>query len=400
MKAVVLAAGEGKRMHPLSYTRPKVMVPLAGKPILEHVLIEIKQAGITDMILVVGYHDQAIRDYFGDGERWGISIQYMTQRKQLGTADAINLASSLLSGTFLLANGDAVVRSEDIRRIASREDMTMGLVESADTTDMGVVEVAGDGVLRIHEKVANPPSNLVNAGIYLLTPAVFEAISETPQSPRGEYELTDSIQLMIGNRTRVGYEMLTSWLNISYPWDMLKANAELMATMQPQNEGRVEDYAVLKGPVSIGRGTLIRSGAYIEGPVTIGEDCDIGPNCYIRPATTIGDRCHIGNAVEIKNSIIMSGTKVPHHNYVGDSVIGEDCNFGAGTKVANLKLDKGTIRVGDVETGLRKLGVIMGDRVQTGINSCLNVGCCLGNDSVVGPGMVAKGVIRPRAKIF
>ena len=276
----------------------------------------------------------------------------------------------------------------------------MGLVQLEDNTDMGVVEVDQGKVLRIHEKVENPPSNLINAGVYLLTPEIFSAISSTPKSPRGEYELTDSLQLLIQNNIPLRYEMIGTWINVSYPWDALQANEDLLAEMEPVNNGTVESNVVLNGTVSIGAGTVIRSGSYISGPVIIGENCEIGPNCFIRPSTAIGDRCHIGASVEIKNSIIMSDSKVPHHNYIGDSIIGEDCNLGAGTKVANLRLDKKNVRVGDIDTGRRKLGVILGDRVQTGINSCLNVGCCIGNDSYIGPGAVASGMIRPKAKIF
>lgn len=400
MRAIILAAGEGKRMRPLSYTRPKVMVPLAGKPILEHVLVEIREGGITQFTFIVGYQDQVIRTYFGNGQRWGVEITYMTQRKQMGTADAVRIAQSAVRGEFLLANGDAIVRREDIRALISHSGMAMSLVELEATTDMGVVEVVEGRVIRIHEKVAVPPTRLVNAGVYCLSEEIFQAIAETPKSPRGEYELTDSLQHLIDRGVPVGYEMIGQWLNISYPWDMLKANETLLGQMQPENFGEVEPGAVLKGPVSIGKGTVVRSGSYIVGPVIIGEGCDIGPNCYIRPSTAIGDRCHIGSAVEIKNSIIMSGTKIPHHNYVGDSIIGENCNLGAGTKVANLKLDKTPVSVGGVDTGLRKLGVILGDGVQTGINACLNVGCSIGNDSMVGPGVLARGVFRPRSKIF
>lgn len=400
MKAIVLAAGEGKRMRPLSYTRPKVMVPLAGRPILEHVLVEIREAGIRQFVFIVGYQDQAIRAYFGNGERWGVEITYMTQRKQMGTADAVRIAQGAVAGRFLLANGDAIVSREDIRALVSHDGIAMSLVELEDTTDMGVVEVGRGRVIRIHEKVAAPPSRLVNAGVYCLSEEIFRAIAETPKSPRGEYELTDSLQRLIDGGVPVGYRMIGRWLNISYPWDMLKANETLLGAMQPENLGEIEAGVVLKGPVSVGKGTVIHSGSYIVGPVIIGEDCDIGPNCYIRPFTAIGNRCHIGSAVEIKNSIIMSGTKVPHHNYVGDSIIGENCNLGAGTKVANLKLDKMPVSVGGVDTGLRKLGVILGDGVQTGINACLNVGCSIGNDSMVGPGVLARGVFRPRSKIF
>ena len=400
MKAVILAAGEGKRMHPLTYTRPKVMVPLAGRPILEHLVLEIKQAGIRDFVFIVGYRDEAIRNHFGRGERWGVSIDYMTQRKQSGTADALRPASGLIDGSFLLANGDAIVASGEIRRIITRDGNTMGLVETEDTTDMGVVEVRDGKVTRIYEKAEPPPTQLVNAGIYLLTPEIFSALSATHKSSRGEYELTDSLQLLMEGGIPLSYEMIASWINISYPWDLLRANEELLIQMEPAIQGEIEDHVVLSGSVSVGKGTVIRSGSYIVGPAVIGENCEIGPNCYIRPGTAIGDGCHIGTAVEVKNSIVMSNTNIPHHNYIGDSIIGANCNLGAGTKVANLRLDKATIKVGGLDTGRRKLGAIVGDGVQTGINSCLNVGCSIGNDSIIGPGVVARGIIRPGARIL
>ena len=156
----------------------------------------------------------------------------------------------------------------------------------------------------------------------------------------------------------------------------------------------------IKGSVAIGRGTTVRSGSYIIGPVLIGQDCDIGPNCYIRPCTSIGDGCHIGGAVEVKNSIIMNGSKIPHHNYVGDSVIGEECNLGAGTKIANLRLDEQEIWVAGRETKRRKLGAIIGDRVETGINACINVGTMIGNNTQIGPGAIASGIISPDSKVF
>jgi bifunctional UDP-N-acetylglucosamine pyrophosphorylase/glucosamine-1-phosphate N-acetyltransferase len=400
MKAVILAAGEGKRMRPLTYTRPKVMLPVAGKPILQHLLLEFKEAGISDFLIVIGYHSEMVRDYFGDGKRRGVNIDYIMQRKQLGTADALKAAEGLAGTKFLVVNGDVIIRREDISRLVARDECTMGLIEVEGATDVGVVEVGGNKVMRIHEKVKKPPTNLVNAGIYCLTSEIFSAISATPKSPRGEYELTDSLQLLIDKGSPVFYQMITYWLDLSYPWDLLKINEEFMACLEPQNMGRVEENVVLKDPVLIGKGTVIKSGCYIVGPVIIGEDCEIGPNCYIRPSTVIGNGCHIGSSVEVKNSIIMRGSKVPHHNYIGDSIIGENCNFGAGTKVANLRLDKKEIKAMGMNTGRRKLGAIVGDGVQTGINASLNVGCIIGNDSFIGPGAVASGVILPNSRIF
>ena len=400
MKAVILAAGEGTRMHPLTYTRPKVMLPIANKPILEHLLIEVKKAGISEFIFIVGYHDEQVRDYFGSGERWGVNIEYCSQRRQLGTADALKMVAGLAGRNFLVINGDIIVGQQDIGRLTNKNENTLSIIEVEDAEDVGVVEVRQGEVVRIYEKAEKPPSRMANAGLYLFTSDIFDAISKTPKSLRGEYEITDSIQLMIDKGQPVSYQEISHWLDFSYPWDLLTANEYLLAMIEPQNLGEVEKNVVLKGVVSIGKNTVVRSGSYIVGPVIIGQDCDIGPNCYIRPATSIGDNCHIGAAVEVKNSIIMKGSKIPHHNYVGDSIIGEGCNFGAGTKIANLKLGKDNIVVAGIDTKRRKLGAIIGDRVETGINASINVGCMIGNDTCIGPGAIAHGVISPGSKVF
>ena len=400
MKAVILAAGEGQRMRPLTATRPKVMLPVAGRPLLEHLLDEVKAAGISEFIFIVGYCDKQVRSYFGSGEKWGVKIDYSEQRKQLGTADAIRMVSGVVDGSFMVVNGDVVVSRSDIKRLLKNSRSTMSVIEVTDPAGLGIVELSGNKVVGIYEKTRQPPSLMANAGLYLFTPEVFEAISKTEKSPRGEYEITDSLRILMGGKSGLNYIQLKSWLDLSYPWDLLEANEKMMASLKSQNLDQVEENVVLKGAVVIGKNTVIKSGTYIEGPVIIGDDCRIGPNCYIRPSTTIGNDCHIGAAVEVKNSIIMNGTDVPHLNYVGDSVIGEGCNFGAGTKIANLRLDEQNIHVGDIDTRRHKLGAIIGDNVKTGINSSINVGTIIGNNSFIGPGVVVRGNILPNTKLF
>jgi len=400
LQAVILAAGEGSRMRPLTYSRPKMMLPIANKPILEHLLIEVKEAGIREFVFVVGYRDEQVRDYFKDGDRWGVSIGYATQRRQLGTADAIKVVDGLINDNFLVINGDIIVDRKDVRSLIAKNDNSLSVFEVEDTRDLGVVEINGDRVTRIHEKTARPPSRMANAGLYLFTPDIFDAVSLTPKSPRGEYEITDTLQLMIEEGSHISYHRIGHWLDFSYPWDLLSANESLLMGIKPQNLGEIEENAVIKGVVSIGKNTTVRSGSYIAGPVIIGQGCEIGPNCYIRPCTSIGDNCHIGSAVEVKNSIIMRGSKLPHHNYVGDSVIGEECNFGAGTKIANLRLDSGDIRVAGVDTKRHKLGAIVGDGVKIGINACINIGSMIGKNTYIGPGALASGVILPNSRIF
>ncbi len=400
MKAVILAAGEGHRMRPLTSHRPKVMLPIANKPIMEHLLIEAKAGGIGEFVFVVGYCDEQVREYFGNGEKWGVSIAYSEQRKQLGTADAIRNVEGAVDGNFLVINGDVIIGRDDIKRLKTRKHSTMSVIEVKDPRGLGMVELSGGKVIRIYEKTAAPPTLMANTGLYLFTPQIFEAIAKTEKSPRGEYEITDSLEILMTTDKGLHYQEITSWLDLSYPWDLLRANESMLAGLESQNLGIVEENVVLKGAVAVGNGTVIKSGAYIEGPVIIGEKCAIGPNCYIRGATAVADGCHIGAAVEVKNSIIMKGSKIPHLNYVGDSVIGEKCNLGAGTKIANLRLDKNDIRISGIDTHRRKLGAIIGDNVETGINASINVGSVIGDKTFIGPGALAHGVIQPGSKII
>ncbi len=404
MKAVILAAGEGSRMRPLTYTRPKVMLPIANKPIIEHLLIEAREAGIDEFIFIVGYRDEAVRHYFGDGDKWGVSISYRNQRKQLGTADALRMVEHLVDSNFVVMNGDIIVRRADIKKLTRRKETTLAVIEVEDSKDLGWVETKGRHVTHIYEKVEpvvkKETSKLANTGLYLFTPDIFTAISNTAKSPRGEYEITDSLQWLINQGKPVSYQKIEYWLDISYPWNLLGVNESLLTETEAQGSGCIEKYVIVKGKVSIGEGTVVKSGTYIVGPVIIGKDCDIGPNCYIRPYTAIGDRCHIGNAVEVKNSIVMSGSKIPHLNYVGDSVIGEGCNLGAGTQIANLRFDKQEILVAGRSTKRHKLGAIIGDNVETGINVSINAGSVIGNNTWIGPAAMVSGVVSPDSRIF
>lgn len=199
-------------------------------------------------------------------------------------------------------------------------------------------------------------------------------------------------------------QLKEGWLDVGRPWDLLKANNILMSSIKGRIDGTVEAGAYLKGEVVVEKGALVRSGAYIEGPCYISEGCDIGPNCYIRPSTCLGRDVRVGASVEVKNSIIMAGSHIPHHNYVGDSIIGERCNLGAGTKVANLRFDDGQVKVaykGElIPSGRRKLGVIMGDDVKTGINSMIDAGTVICENSIIGPGAIAHGHIAPGSKVL
>jgi len=247
---------------------------------------------------------------------------------------------------------------------------------------------------------------LANAGIYLFSKEIFDKIQQTPLSPRGELEITDSLKLLLREKRQILAVQIPQkdWFDIGRPWDLLEANKWALSGMTPEVKGKIEDNIHLIGAVAVAEGARIRSGAYVEGPVFIGEDSDVGPNCYIRPYTHIGKQVHIGNACEIKNSVIMDNTKVGHLSYVGDSIIGEECNFGAGTLIANYRFDAKSVKIvvkGEVvDTGRAKLGVILGDNVKTGINATLMPGVKVGNNCWIGPNVVVHRDLPENTYVF
>lgn len=407
MKALVLAAGEGKRMGPLTENRPKPMLPVAGKPFLEHTLLALKNAGITQVIILTGYHGVAIKEHFGDGSDRGLNIEYLVQSKRLGTAHAVSMARDHIKEPFICLNGDVIVTEDLIISLLKRYEETekdiLTLIEVDDASRFGLVEVKDGVVQRIIEKSGDSSRGLINGGIYLFRPEIFDAIEKTPLSPRGEYEITHSIELIMEGSDVISFVPDEPWLDIGSPWDLLNAHEIYMNDMEEGVHGSVEENVHIKGELYLGKGAVIKSGSYLEGRVYIDEGAVIGPNAYVRGSTYIGKGSKVGAASEIKNSIVMDNSNVPHHNYVGDSIIGSDCNLGSGSKVANLRLDDGpvpvTLKGKRINTGRRKLGVIIGDDVKTGINSTMDPGTMIFSGSRIGPGAHASGTIGKDSRI-
>lgn len=377
MQAVIMAAGQSTRTWPLTLTRPKPLLPVMNEPLLAHQLRALR--GIADeAVLVVGYRSSMIRERFGDAFE-GMPLRYVEQDEQRGTGHAVLQTAEVVSGPFLAMNGDDLYAPEDLARLAACDQAALAR-ETKHPERFGVYEIdENDRVLSLEEKPETPRSKLINIGAYKFTPDVFAVLEAVPPSPRGEIEVTDAVQrLADAGEFRVvharGY-----YLSIGYPWHLLEANIYwLDHFLCPAIAGDVSPAATLTGPVHIGPGTVVRPGVVIEGPVYIGRDCSIGPNCWIRPHTTIGDACRVGQASEIKASILFEGAAAPHQNYVGDSIIGAHANLGCGTNTANVRHDnhaiKTLVRDESVDTGLKKLGAVIGDHVHTGINTAIYPG--------------------------
>ncbi|MCK4669038.1 NTP transferase domain-containing protein [Candidatus Bathyarchaeota archaeon] len=401
MKAVVLAAGEGVRLQPVTLTRPKHLIKVGGKPILEHCLKALKACRVSEILIVVHFMADAIHNYLGDGEKIGLKIKYIEQKKVLGTGNALSIAEPFVEDDFLLVYGDLLFTADAVKKVIGlhkkeKPAMTMAVVPVEKPEDYGIIDLDESNVKRIIEKPIRKeaPTNLANAGIYVFSTEIFEKVRETSASARGEWEITDAISLLLrdGKPVLAARVSREDWFDVGRPWDLLKANRWALTRMKHKAYGQIENGAHLIGPVTVAETARIRSGAYVEGPAFIDEESDIGPNCYIRPYTSIGKKVRIGNACEIKNSIIMDNTHIGHLSYIGDCVIGEKCNLGAGTVTANYRLDAGTVKMlvknKVVDSRRRKLGVILGDNVKTGINTLFMPGVKVGCNSWIGPNVV------------
>jgi UDP-N-acetylglucosamine diphosphorylase/glucosamine-1-phosphate N-acetyltransferase len=398
MKAVLLAAGEGIRLLPITATRPKHLIKVGGKPILQFCLEAVRQAGIDEVIIVTHYMSEAIRSYFGDGEKLGLKLTYVEQKAILGTGNAAEVAEPYLDGDFVLIYGDLLFGEDTVKTVLSQFEKgktaaVMGVIPVDKPESYGIIEQEAEGrVKRIVEKPAagKAPSNLANAGVYVFSKEVFDKIRQTKASIRGEWELTDAITMFAQEGKTVLATQLNKddWFDVGRPWDLLDANVWALKRLDHKVLGTVEQGAHLIGLVTVAESARVRSGAYIEGPVFIDEEADVGPNCFIRSGSSLGKKVRVGNACEIKNSILMDGTHVGHLSYVGDSILGEKCNLGAGTIIANYRFDAGSIKmmVKDqvVNTGRRKLGAVLGDNVKTGIKSLFMPGVKVGPNTWVG----------------
>ncbi|HOT51522.1 MAG TPA: sugar phosphate nucleotidyltransferase, partial [Candidatus Hydrogenedentes bacterium] len=268
MKAVIMAAGKSTRTYPLTLTRPKPLLKVANKHILAHQLDALR--GVADgIVLVVGYRAEMIREAFGN-EYDGMPIEYVVQKEQRGTGHAILQCADCIGGPFLAMNGDDLYDPADLARIAREEQAALAMTVP-DPRLYGIYEVGEENrVVRLVEKPTDVFSNLANIGVYKFTPQVFDVLRHTEPSVRGEIEITSAVQTLADRGVFRVVEAAGYWFPIGYPWHLLDANEFMLKRMTPCIGGEVHPAAVINGPVSVGKGTVIRSGVVIDGPVCIG----------------------------------------------------------------------------------------------------------------------------------
>ncbi|WP_440952628.1 bifunctional sugar-1-phosphate nucleotidylyltransferase/acetyltransferase [Methanococcoides sp. FTZ1] len=398
MKAVILAAGEGIRCRPLTTTRSKVMLPVANKPILEHVIDSLAKNDIKDIILVVGYERERIMNYFKDGVDFGVNIRYVHQQTQLGTAHAIKQVQEMMEEDdryFMVLNGDNVIEPQTIRNLIDKHsgNVTILTTKKEHISGYGVIIASGIKVTKIIEKPTSELSHIINTGIYIFDQGIFERIEHTPISPLGEYAITETIQQMIDDGMEVDQVVTRSlWIDAVFAWDLLKDNSTVLNRSEDYKiEGTVEEGAVIHGSVSIGSNTVIRSGCYIVGPTMIGNNCEIAPNVVILPSTTIGNNVSIGSFTQIQNSIIMDNTRIRSHGSISNSVIGLNNSIGP----YFVAEDKENVRI-EMEDEIHiaeKLGAITGDDIKIGHRVLMKAGSMISHNCQIESGKTVSRVL-------
>jgi len=365
-QAVILAAGEGQRLRPFTVTKPKGMLSIADKPILQYVIESLAENGIRRIVIVVGYRREQIFDYMGDGEQFGVELIYITQNKQLGTAHALEQAKDVVDDEFLVLPGDNLIEADTIARFIDMKPNAV-LVQKVKNTDRyGVVTIEGKLARGIEEKPKEAQGNMANTGIYAFSREIFDFID-------GELDIPDVLNNVIAKGKEISVqETKGTWFDVVYPWDIISLNDAVLHRIPAKLGGTIETGASVRGSVSIGNNTVIRSNSYIVGPVVIGAECDIGPNVCILPATSIGDNVVISAFSEIRNSVIGDDVNIGSGSIIQDSVINEGCiikgHFTACSGPADIRINDGYHTVD--------------------IGAMLGVGCRVGNCVVAQPGVV------------
>lgn len=398
LKAVILAAGEGRRCRPLTQTRSKVMLPVGNKPFMEHVILALAKNGVKELYVVVGYQKERIMDYFEDGIDFGVEITYIEQRELLGTAHALRRAEPYIDENFLVVNGDNLLDARAVGELISAEgDNVILAALRRHTGDYGVLTVEQDRVKAIIEKPGRPCAGILNTGAYKFSPAIFDELSRTPISERGSYELTQTLSQMIEDGKEIRATITGGvWADAIFAWDLLNANNLALSMKDSRISGEVEEGARFRGAVEIGEGSIIRSGSYLVGPISIGKDCDIGPNAVLLPSTSIGDSVRIGSNSEIRNSIIMNGARIGSGTIVSDSVIGASCTLG---DQAIVETGSSVIEV-EEEFHRAEFGAILADDVTAGSRVLMQSGTVVGTGAIIGSGAVVRGWIERECRVI
>jgi bifunctional UDP-N-acetylglucosamine pyrophosphorylase/glucosamine-1-phosphate N-acetyltransferase len=402
MKAILPVAGNGTRMAPLGVTTPKALMAVLNKPIIVWSLQHLAQGGVDEVIVVTsaGTFGNLIKEFLETKAKSYPGLEHLKitiafQEQQLGTAHVVQMAKDYFQPgeEFIFIYGDDLYGPESIATIINHPGLAVMGKKVSDPEKWGIFQADEAGNLaKVVEKPSEFVGDLANIGCMKLNTRIFELFDQITISPRGEYELTDSLQLLAEEAAVAVLPTPDYWIPVGYPWHLLEATEYFLQDLQSNIQGTVEDGVVIHGSVVLPASSTIKSGTVIEGNVMFGENVTVGPNAYVRGLTTIGDNSKIGFSVEIKNSVIGENCMIPHLTYVGDSVLGKNINIGAGSVLTNLRNDKDlvqtVIKETLISTNRQKFGAVIGDNARISSNTTIYPGRKIWPDRTTKPGQI------------
>jgi glucose-1-phosphate thymidylyltransferase len=330
VKGLLLAGGYGTRLRPLTFSGNKHMIPIANQPMLFYGLRHLAAVGITEVAVVLGPLHEGIAEAVGDGDDFGIRVQYIHQGEPKGLAHAVLCAREFLGNEpFVMYLGDNLLQAGAHPLVdrfeADHPDAVIAVTPVQNPSSYGVVELDGDRIVSIVEKPSNPRSNLALIGVYLFTPKIHDVIATLRPSARGELEITEAIWKLHEGGGRLSVQKVQGWWkDTGRPEDLLEANQKVLYSMPSEQflpVGTVAEGAIVYGPVHVGAGSVIGPGARVEGPVVIGSETRIEAGAHIGPGSSIGSRCIVHKS-RILRSIVMDSSEIEGPFELVDSIIG------------------------------------------------------------------------------
>lgn len=391
--AVVLAAGEGSRLRPLTEYRPKPMLPAANKPILEHVLDALINAGIHDLHVVVGYGRDRVQSYFGSTHR-DRPITYHVQETRLGSGHAVLQAASAITEDVIVTNGDEVVTPGFIEAVVSAHSTeqiaTLGVIESKRATQFGAVELDGDQVTNLVESPRESAYRLMNAGVYAFGPSIVGEIEATPQI-EGERALTATIERLIDRSGNVrGVRTAEPRTEVTYPWDLLALNAELL------DSGAVGGLPPRSNGVYVAETASVAEAATLVPPVAVGPDAVVEPEAAVGPAVSVGRNTTVEAGATLDRTIVEANSRIGRNTTLTDTISGVGTNHGPSVTIPG---GPASVRVGETMYDDEPLGAVVADRTSTGGGTTIAPGTLIGPDADIGVGAHVAGDIAKETEV-
>jgi len=326
MKGILLHAGHGTRLRPLTHTGPKQLLPIANKPMSQYCIESMKETGITEIAIIIGgIGSQKVKDYYGDGTKFDVNIKYIHQDSPRGISHAISLCEDFICNEkFLVFLGDNIIQKSikdfSINFEKSNAAASILLCEVDNPSRFGIADIQNGQIKKIMEKPQNPPTNLAVTGIYFLTPIIFDIIKRLKPSPRNELEITDALDMLLNENHIITYNMITDyWKDTGTPEDIIHANGIILENLSTYFHGKDDGTNTIEGNIMVGKNSIIKNNSALIGPIIIGENCIIDGST-IGPRTSIGNNSIISNC-NLQDSIIMSDCKIAGDIKIKNSII-------------------------------------------------------------------------------